>query len=214
MKIWYWPIAPRRMSPDNPVVRGTAQNPDVYFQSRETVNPFYDKCAAIVQKTMDKFAKLTGRQYKIFEYYGNPKAERVVVLMGSAAETCQDTVDKLVSMNEKVGFIKVRLYRPFGMEQFVKALPTTVKTVCVLDRTKEPGSNGEPLYLDVVNALVESYAAGKISHMPKVIGGRYGLSSKEFTPAMAKACFDEMSKSNPKVHFTVGINDDRYTYQP
>jgi len=198
----------RRLSPDNPVVRGTAQNPDVYFQSRETVNPFYNACPEIVQKTMDKFAKLTGRKYQLFEYYGHPQAERVIVLMGSAAETCQDTVDKLISMNQKVGLLKVRLYRPFAIEQFAKVLPHSVKTLCVLDRTKEPGSPGEPLYLDVVNALFESHSSGTLARMPKVIGGRYGISSKEFTPAMAKGVYDEMAKSHPKNHFTVGINDD------
>jgi pyruvate-ferredoxin/flavodoxin oxidoreductase len=196
------------MSPDNPIIRGTAQNPDVYFQSRETVNSFYDACPAIVQKTMDKFAALTGRKYQLFEYYGHPQAERVIVVMGSAAETCQDTVDKLVGSNEKVGLIKVRLYRPFGLEQFIKALPVSVKTVGVLDRTKEPGSNGEPLYLDVVNALVEAHASKKFPHIPKIIGGRYGISSKEFTPAMVKGVYDEMRKADPKNHFTVGINDD------
>jgi pyruvate-ferredoxin/flavodoxin oxidoreductase len=198
----------RRLSPDNPVIRGTAQNPDVYFQARETVNPFYNACPGIVQKAMDKFAALTGRKYRLFEYYGHPQADRVVVLMGSSAETCQDTVDKLISLNQKVGFIKVRLYRPFAGEQFIEALPKSVKTVCVLDRTKEPGSGGEPLYLDVVNALVEHHSPGAFSRFPKIIGGRYGLSSKEFTPAMVKACFDEMVKPNPKNHFTVGINDD------
>ena len=198
----------RRLNPNDPVMRGTAQNPDVYFQSRETVNPFYNACPSIVQKAMDKFAVLTGRQYHLYEYYGDPQAERVVVLMGSSAETCQDTVDKLISQKEKVGFIKVRLYRPFANELFIKALPKSVKTLCVLDRTKEPGSSGEPLYLDVVNAIVEANASGKFSHIPKIIGGRYGLSSKEFTPAMVKGVYDEMSKSNPKNHFTVGINDD------
>ena len=148
----------RGMTPDAPAVRGTAQNPDVYFQSRETVNPFYNACPEIVQKTMDKFAKLTGRKYQLFEYYGHPQAECVIVLMGSAAETCQDTVDKLISMNQKVGLLKVRLYRPFAIEQFAKVLPHSVKTLCVLDRTKEPGSPGEPLYLDVVNALFESHS--------------------------------------------------------
>ena len=198
----------RRLTPDNPVMRGTAQNPDVYFQSRETVNKYYDACSGIVQKAMDKFAKLTGRQYQLYEYYGHPQAERVVVLMGSAAETCQDTVDKLISLDQKVGFIKVRLYRPLVAELFIKALPQSVKTVCVLDRTKEPGSGGEPLYLDVVNAIVESQSSGKFSHIPKIIGGRYGLSSKEFTPAMVKAVYDHMQKPNAKNHFTVGINDD------
>lgn len=198
----------RRMSPDNPVVRGTAQNPDVYFQSRETVNPFYNNCPAIVQKAMDKFAALTGRKYQLFDYYGHPQADRVIVLMGSSMETCQDTVDKLNSMNYKVGMIKVRLYRPLAAEQFIKALPVSVKTLCVLDRTKEPGSNGEPMYLDVVNALVEAHAAGKFPHIPKIIGGRYGISSKEFTPSMVKGVYDEMARPNPKNHFAVGINDD------
>ncbi len=198
----------RRLSPDDPVIRGTAQNPDVYFQSRETVNPFYNACPGIVQKAMDKFAALTGRQYQLFEYYGHPQADRVVVIMGSAAETCQDTVDKLISLDQKVGFIKVRLYRPFATEHFIKALPVSVKTLCVLDRTKEPGSGGEPMYLDVVNALVESHGAKKFPHIPKIIGGRYGLSSKEFTPAMVKGVYDEMAKPNAKNHFTVGINDD------
>ncbi len=198
----------RRLTPDNPVMRGTAQNPDVYFQARETVNPFYNACPGIVQKTMDKFAALTGRQYRLFEYYGHPQADRVIVLMGSAAETCQDTVDKLMGLNYKIGFIKVRLYRPFAIEQFIRALPLTVKTVCVLDRTKEPGSSGEPLYLDVVNAIVESKTEGKFPHIPKITGGRYGLSSKEFTPAMVKGTYDEMAKPNSKNHFTVGINDD------
>jgi len=198
----------RRMSPDNPIIRGTAQNPDVYFQSRETVNPFYNACPGIVQKAMDKFAALTGRQYHLYDYYGHPKAERVIVLMGSAAETSQDTVDRLISQNQKVGIVKVRLYRPFDNELFFKSLPTTVKSICVLDRTKEPGSGGEPLYLDVVNAIVETHGSGMFSPLPKIIGGRYGISSKEFTPAMVKACFDEMSKPNPKNHFTVGINDD------
>ncbi len=198
----------RRLTPDNPVIRGTAQNPDVYFQSRETVNPFYNACPGIVQKTMDKFAALTGRQYKLYEYYGHPQAERVIVLMGSSAETCQDTVDRLNETNQKVGFIKVRLYRPFDVDGIINVLPKTVKTVCVLDRTKEPGSAGDPLYLDVVNALVESNAAGKFPSIPRIIGGRYGLSSKEFTPAMIKGVYDEMAKSKPKNHFTVGINDD------
>jgi len=198
----------RRLTPDAPVIRGTAQNPDVYFQARETVNPFYQACPAIVQKAMDKFAGLTGRQYKLYEYYGDPRAERVIVLMGSAAETCQDTVDKLAGDGQKVGILKVRLFRPFAMDHFVEALPRTVKTLCVLDRTKEPGSAGEPLYLDVVNALVEAVAAGTYPHIPRIIGGRYGLSSKEFTPAMAKGVFDEMAKPVAKNHFTVGIMDD------
>ena len=193
----------RGLNPDNPFIRGTSQNPDVYFQGRETVNPYYLKTPAIVQKAMDKFAKLTGRQYHLFDYVGAPDAERVIVLMGSGAEVAHDTVDYLVARGEKVGVIKVRLYRPFSAKDFVAALPETVKVVAALDRTKEPGSAGEPLYLDVVAALKEQ---GRES--VKVIGGRYGLSSKEFTPAMVKAIFDEMTKPEPKNHFTIGINDD------
>ncbi len=193
----------RGLNPDNPFIRGTSQNPDVYFQGRETVNPYYLKTPAIVQKAMDKFAKLTGRQYHLFDYVGAPDAERVIVLMGSGAEVAHDTVDYLVARDEKVGVIKVRLYRPFSARDFVAALPETVKVVAALDRTKEPGSAGEPLYLDVVAALKEQ---GRES--VKVIGGRYGLSSKEFTPAMVKAIFDEMTRPEPKNHFTIGINDD------
>ncbi len=193
----------RGLNPDNPFIRGTSQNPDVYFQGRETVNPYYLKTPAIVQKAMDKFAKLTGRQYHLFDYVGAPDAERVIVLMGSGAEVAHDTVDYLVARGEKVGVIKVRLYRPFSARDFVAALPETVKVVAALDRTKEPGSAGEPLYLDVVAALKEQ---GRES--VKVIGGRYGLSSKEFTPAMVKAIFDEMTRPEPKNHFTIGINDD------
>ncbi len=193
----------RGLNPDNPFIRGTSQNPDVYFQGRETVNPYYLKTPAIVQKAMDKFAKLTGRQYHLFDYVGAPDAERVIVLMGSGAEVAHDTVDYLVARGEKVGVIKVRLYRPFSAKDFVAALPETVKVVAALDRTKEPGSAGEPLYLDVVAALKEQ---GRES--VKVIGGRYGLSSKEFTPAMVKAIFDEMTRPEPKNHFTIGINDD------
>ncbi|MDE1920831.1 MAG: pyruvate:ferredoxin (flavodoxin) oxidoreductase [Candidatus Omnitrophica bacterium] len=194
----------RRLTPDAPVIRGTAQNPDVHFQSRETVNPFYQACPGIVQKAMDTFAQLTGRQYKLFQYYGETDAKRVVVIMGSGAETCQDTVDHL--LGQKVGVLKVRLYRPFAKEAFVEALPKSVTSIAVLDRTKEPGSS-EPLYLDVVNALVEC-GASRFERLPKVIGGRYGISSKEFTPAMVKGVFDELLKAQPKNHFTVGINDD------
>ncbi|MDE2222790.1 MAG: pyruvate:ferredoxin (flavodoxin) oxidoreductase [Candidatus Omnitrophica bacterium] len=194
----------RRLTPDNPVIRGTAQNPDVHFQCRETVNPFYQDCPSIVQKAMDKFARLTGRQYKLFQYYGEPDAKRVIVIMGSGAETCQDTVDYLIG--QKVGVLKVRLYRPFAKEVFVEALPKTVTSIAVLDRTKEPGAS-EPLYLDVINALVEC-GQSRFDRLPKVIGGRYGISSKEFTPAMVKGVFDELAKPNPKNHFTVGINDD------
>ena len=191
----------RAMSPDRPVLRGTSQNPDVYFQGRETVNPFYLQCPDIVQKAMDRFARQVGRQYRLFDYVGRPDAERVIVLMGSGAEAVHETVEYLKS--EKIGVLKVRLYRPWSVRHFAEALPRSVKAVAVLDRTKEPGGAGEPLYLDVVAALVESGRGGV-----KVIGGRYGLSSKEFTPAMAKAVFDELAKPEPKNHFTVGITDD------
>jgi pyruvate-ferredoxin/flavodoxin oxidoreductase len=193
----------RSLSPDRPVLRGTAQNPDVYFQARETVNPFYAATPAIVQKAMDKFASLTGRKYSLFWYDGAPDAERVIVVMGSGAETAYETAKYLTAQGEKVGVLVVRLYRPFSVEHFAQALPASVKTLAVLDRTKEPGSGGEPLYMDVVNALFESGRANI-----KVIGGRYGLSSKEFTPAMVKGVFDEMKKDAPKNHFTIGINDD------
>ena len=193
----------RALTPDQPVLRGTAQNPDVFFQARETVNPFYAAIPAIVQKAMDKFGKLTGRQYHLFDYIGAPDAERVIIIMASGGETAEATVNYLVAKGEKVGVIRVRLYRPFSVEHFLAALPKTVKTIAVLDRTKEPGANGEPLYLDVTSALFEN----KRSDV-KVIGGRFGLSSKEFTPAMVKGVFDELKKAEPKNHFTVGINED------
>jgi pyruvate-ferredoxin/flavodoxin oxidoreductase len=192
----------RALSPDHPFIRGTAQNPDVFFQSRETVNPYYAACPAIVQKTMDKFADVVGRKYNLFDYVGAPDAERVIIVMCSGAETAGETAKYISEQGEKVGVIKVRLYRPFSHEHLLAALPETVKTIATLDRTKEPAAAGEPLYLDVVNAVFES--GRKIN----VIGGRYGLSSKEFTPAMVKGVFDEMSKPKPKNHFTVGINDD------
>ncbi len=200
----------RAMSPDHPVLRGSSQNPDVYFQARETVNPYYLACPQIVQNTMDTFAKIVGRQYHLFDYLGAPDAERVIVLMGSGAETAQETVEYLTAKGEKIGVLKVRLYRPFSVEHFVKALPKTVKTLAVLDRTKEPGAAGEPLYTDVVTAVSEAVTAGAapFAAMPRVIGGRYGLSSKEFTPAMVKAVLDEAAKAAPKNHFTVGIADD------
>ncbi len=199
----------RALTPDNPVLRGTSQNPDVYFQGRETVNKYYLNCPDIVQKQMDKFAQLTGRQYRLFEYVGAPDAERVVILMSSATKAVEETVDYLVSKEEKVGVLKVRLYRPFSIEHFINALPKTVKSLAVLDRTKEPGASGEPLYLDLVNAISEQYNEGTLPFAyPKIIGGRYGLSSKEFTPAMVKAVFDELKKDKPKNHFTIGIVDD------
>ncbi len=196
------------LTPDDPVIKGTTQNPDVYFQARETVNSFYDHCPGIVEKSMKKFSQLTGRNYKLFDYFGDPNAESVIVMMGSGVETCEDTVSKLVEYNEKVGVIKVRLFRPFSIKHFTAVLPKSVKTIAVLDRTKEPGGVGEPLYLDIVSALVEDGWKNNASVLPKVIGGRYGLSSKEFTPGMVKGIFDEMKKENPKNHFTIGINDD------
>ena len=193
----------RGLTPNNPVLRGSAQNPDVYFQMREAANNYYAATPGITQEAMDKFAKVTGRHYNLFDYHGHPEAERVVVLMGSGGETVAETVSYLASKGENVGAVSVRLYRPFSVEHFIKSLPSSVKSIAVLDRTKEPGAPGEPLYLDVVNALVEG---GKTN--VKTIGGRYGLSSKEFTPAMVKAVLDEMTKPEPKNHFTVGINDD------
>ncbi|NEQ76580.1 MAG: pyruvate:ferredoxin (flavodoxin) oxidoreductase [Okeania sp. SIO2C9] len=194
----------RGLTPDRPVLRGTAQNPDVYFQARESVNPFYTATPDIVQKAMDKFAELTGRQYQCFEYHGAPDADRVIILMGSGCETVHETVDYLTANGEKVGVLKVRLYRPFDARRLVAALPETVKKIAVLDRTKEPGASGEPLYQDIVTALNEEWSGA----MPKVVGGRYGLSSKEFNPAMVKSVFDNLSADKPKNHFTVGINDD------
>src|SRR5579859_1011284 len=198
----------RALSPDHPFIRGTAQNPDVYFQARESVNPYYQTCPAIVQMTMDKFALLTGRHYSLFDYVGAPDAGRVIVVMGSGAETVQATVGYLAARGEKVGVLKTRLFRPFSVEQCVQALPSTVKTIAVLDRTKEPGSAGEPLYLDVTTAISEGWRTVNEQPLPHIIGGRYGLSSKEFTPAMVKGIFEEMSKAAPRQHFTVGINDD------
>jgi len=200
----------RALSPDHPFIRGTAQNPDVYFQGRETVNPYYVKCPNIVQKTMDKFAGIVGRQYHLFDYVGAPDAERVIVIMGSGAEAVHEAVEYLNDHGEKVGVVKVRLFHPFSVDHFVQALPPSVRTIAVLDRTKEPGALGEPLYQDVVTAVSEHLAAGngKFTRMPRIIGGRYGLSSKEFTPAMVKGIFDEMVKAAPKSHFTIGIVDD------
>ena len=207
-----WVIAHRErgLSPDTPSIRGTAQNPDVFFQARETVNPFYDKCADITQKAMDKFAKLTGRQYNLFNYTGAPDAERVIVIMASGAETAEETAKYMVDQGEKVGVVSVSLYRPFATDYFFKALPKTVKSIAVLDRTKEPGSDGEPLYKDVTSAILETIKKGNapFEGQPVVVGGRYGLSSKEFNPGMVKGVFDELKKDAPKNSFTIGINDD------
>ena len=209
----------RSLTPDRPVIRGTAQNPDVYFQARETVNRYYTDCAKAVQQAMDEFAALTGRHYKVYEYHGAPDAENVIVLMGSGCETAHETVDYLTTQGEKVGVLKVRMYRPFDSVEFMKALPKTVKAIAVLDRTKEPGAPGDPLYLDVIHAVhQQSLSAEQVSlnggsnvsreSSLKVVGGRYGLSSKEFTPAMVNSIFDNLSQDNPKNHFTVGIHDD------
>ncbi len=198
----------RALSPEHPFIRGTAQNPDVYFQARETTNPFYASCPTIVQNTMNKFGTLVGRQYHLFDYVGAPDAERVIVVMGSGAETVQSTAEYLLARGEKVGIVKVRLFRPFSMKDFLQALPSTVKVIATLDRTKEPGSIGEPLYLDVSTAVKEGWDTSNGNALPRIIGGRYGLSSKEFTPAMVKGIFDEMRVVDPKNHFTVGINDD------
>jgi pyruvate-ferredoxin/flavodoxin oxidoreductase len=200
----------RSLSPEHPVLRGSAQNPDVFFQARESVNPFYLVFPEVVQKTMDKFAGIVGRQYKLYQYCGSPAADRVLVIMGSGAEAAQETVEYLNAHGENTGLVKVRLYRPFSVKHFIQALPPTVKTIAVLDRTKEPGSAGEPLYLDVITAVAESFTTvpSPLKSFPRIIGGRYGLSSKEFTPAMIKGVFDEMKKEHPKNHFTVGILDD------
>ncbi len=200
----------RGLSPERPVMRGTAQNPDVYFQGRETSNPYYLATPEIVQKYMDRFAELVGRSYHLFDYVGAPDAERVVVMMGSGAEAMHETVEHLVARGEKVGLIKVRLYRPFSTEHLIKALPATVKAIAVLDRTKEPGSQGEPLYTDVRSAISEAMSEGlfECATFPKIVGGRYGLGSKDFTAAMAKAVLDNLKAERPKNHFTVGIDDD------
>jgi pyruvate-ferredoxin/flavodoxin oxidoreductase len=192
----------RALNPNNPFIRGTAQNPDVYFQAREASNPYYLAAPTIVQNAMDKFASLVGRQYHLFDYDGAPDAERIIIIMGSGAEVVHETVDALVASGEKVGVLKVRLFRPFAVESFVAALPASVKSIAVLDRSKEPGATGEPLYCDIITALAEMGVS------KKVIGGRYGLASKEFTPAMVKGVFDELLRASPKNHFTIGINDD------
>ena len=195
----------RALTPDRPVMRGTAQNPDVFFQSRERANSFYTKTPAVVEKAMERFAELTGRRYKLFDFVGDPDAERVLIIMGSGCETAEETVEALNRTGEKVGLLKVRLYRPFSISHFIESLPPSTKAIAVLDRTKEPGSTGEPLYQDVVTALAES---GQLNRDLHVVGGRYGLSSKEFTPAMVKAVFDELKKAEPKNHFSIGIEDD------
>jgi len=200
----------RALSPDHPVLRGSAQNPDVFFQAREASNPFYLACPTIVQSVMDRFAKQTGRSNHLFDYFGAPDAERVIVIMGSGSGAVQETVESLNRQGEKVGLLQVRLFRPFAAEAFLSALPKTIRALAVLDRTKEPGSLGEPLYLDVLTVLNDSSftAPAGLKSPPRVIGGRYGLSSKEFTPAMVKSVFDELKKTAPRNHFTIGIQDD------
>jgi pyruvate-ferredoxin/flavodoxin oxidoreductase len=200
----------RRLDPNRPVTRGTAQNPDTFFQAREAANPFYLVVPEMVQEMMDRFAALTGRAYHLFDYVGHPEPDRVIVIMGSGAEVAHETVEWMVRRDNRVGLIKVRLYRPFHAEAFLAALPPSVRSIAVLDRTKEPGALGEPLYMDVVTALGEALAAGdpRRPAMPRVIGGRYGLSSKEFTPAMVAAVFDELGRPAPRNHFTMGITDD------
>ncbi|MFQ5452572.1 MAG: pyruvate:ferredoxin (flavodoxin) oxidoreductase, partial [Candidatus Zixiibacteriota bacterium] len=200
----------RALSPDFPTIKGTSQNPDVFFQSREIVNKFYSEAPMIVQQYMDKFAENVGRQYKLFDYFGHPEAEHIICIMGTGSEVVHETVDKLTASGEKVGLIKVRLYRPFSTEALADALPATVKRIAVLDRTKEPGSVGEPLYTDVQTAINESLdkRMAKFKNHPLIIGGRYGLGSKEFNPPMAKTVFDNLKSDNPKNHFTVGIKDD------
>jgi len=196
----------RALNPDNPFIRGTAQNPDVYFQGRESVNRFYAATPDIVQRAMDRFADLTFRQYKLFDYHGDPDAERVIVIMGSGADTVTQTIDKLHP--DGVGAINVRLYRPFSAQHLLDALPESVRSIAVLDRTKEIGASGEPLYQDIVTALSEAVSTGARKTMPRIIGGRYGLSSKEFTPAMVMAVYGELERDTPKQHFTIGIKDD------
>jgi pyruvate-ferredoxin/flavodoxin oxidoreductase len=198
----------RGLNPEHPFIRGTAQNPDVYFQGRETVNSFYNNMSLIVEETMNDFAAMTGRKYELFQYSGHPNAERIIIIMGSGGETVDETVQALNKNGEKTGVIQVRLYRPFSLEHLIKVLPSSVKSIAILDRTKESGASGEPMYQDVLATLVEALQQVKIKQLPKLIGGRYGLSSKEFTPAMVKAVFDELKNEQPKNGFTVGINDD------
>jgi pyruvate-ferredoxin/flavodoxin oxidoreductase len=200
----------RALSPDHPFIRGTAQNPDVFFQAREACNPYYRDCPSIVKKVMEHFAQVTGRVYHLFDYVGSPDAERVLVLMGSGAETAEETLHVLMERGEKIGLLKVRLYRPFSVPDFASSLPHSVRRIAVLDRTKEPGAIGEPLYMDVLTALSEAWQAGQTNfgEMPKIVGGRYGLSSKEFTPAMVKAIIDELAQEKPRNHFTIGIQED------
>src|SRR5262249_2535999 len=198
----------RGLSPEHPVIRGSAQNPDVFFQSREAVNPYYKACPQSVSSTMNKFAQLVGRRYQLFDYMGAPDAEHILVMMGSGAATVEQTLQHLNRQGDRLGLVKVRLYRPFSVDAFVRALPPTVRSIGVLDRTKEAGASGDPLYLDVVNALQEAATTCHLKSAPRVVSGRYGLSSKEFTPAMVKAVFENLKSDSGKNHFTIGIADD------
>ncbi|PWL38426.1 pyruvate:ferredoxin (flavodoxin) oxidoreductase [Flagellimonas aquimarina] len=198
----------RALNPNNPIIRGTSQGPDVFFQSRETVNSYYNACPDIVQDQMNKFTKLTGRAYKIFDYIGHPRAEQVIIAMASATETIEETINYLNKRGEKIGLVKVRLFRPFSIDHFIKSIPKTCKNIAVLDRTKEPGSTGEPLYLDVVQSLMQTINTHTFYTFPRVVGGRYGLASKEFTPAMVRSIVENLKSANPKNNFTVGITDD------
>lgn len=198
----------RALNPEHPVIRGTSANPDTYFQSREATNPWYNAVYAHVEQAMNDFAATTGRSYRPFEYYGHPEAERVIIVMGSAVGTCEEVVDELLTRGEKVGVLKVRLYRPFSAEHLLEVLPQTARQVAVLDRTKEPGALAEPLYLDVMTALAEAVSRGDRETLPRVIGGRYGLSSKEFGPECVLAIFNELNEAKPRPRFTVGIYDD------
>ena len=198
----------RALNPNTPVLRGTAQGPDVFFQSREAINTFYDQCPEIVQNNMDTFATLTGRQYNLFDYVGHPEAQHIIISMASSTETIESTINHLNEQGEKFGLIKVRLFRPFSTKHLIEALPSTCTSIAVLDRTKEPGSTGEPLYLDIVQSISEAYQNQTIAYFPKLVGGRYGLASKEFTPSMVKAIFNNLKQEQPKQNFTVGINDD------
>ncbi|PWH82713.1 pyruvate:ferredoxin (flavodoxin) oxidoreductase [Algibacter marinivivus] len=198
----------RALNPNKPVLRGTSQGADVFFQSREAINPFYDMCPDIVQSTMDNFALLTGRHYKLFDYAGHPEAEHIIISMASSTETIETTINQLNEKGKKYGLIKVRLFRPFSTKHLVQALPKSVKSIAVLDRTKEPGSSGEPLYLDVLQSISEAFQNNKLSTFPKIVGGRYGLSSKEFTPSMVNPIFNNLKEDQPKNNFTIGINDD------
>ncbi|MEW8061659.1 MAG: pyruvate:ferredoxin (flavodoxin) oxidoreductase, partial [Candidatus Thiodiazotropha sp.] len=205
---WITAHRQRALSPDHPVIRGTSQNPDVYFQGRETVNPFYADAPSILQSTMDRFARLTGRQYGLFEYLGVEQPERLIMLMGSGIGAAREVVEHLAAEGEPVGMVKVRLFRPFDAARLLATVPASVQKIAVLDRTKEPGADGEPLYKDVLGAFAQAYNDGRRSQLPRIVGGRYGLSSKEFTPAMVRGIFEELALDRPRNPFTVGIIDD------